>query len=165
MNTLRFIVLIFLFILTVSLQSQTELNWNIIYKLTSAKNDSIGDVPGHVMGSAEGIGLGFFTDKSVGIMSGYFTFDYINGSGNFQAYYTLSFDDGSAFTIKTINTTALYEPKLEKTSFEGGIEFVSGKGRFAAISGKGTLKGKRTMGIETGAAVYLEINSTYELYK
>jgi hypothetical protein len=164
MKTLKFVTIILCIASLQYAYSQTELNWNIIYKLTNVHSISIGDVPGHTIGSAEGTGLGFLSDNKPAVMNGSFTFDYINGSGSYTAYYSLTFDDGSAFTIKC-NATADYDASQEKTVFAGEIVYISGKGIYAWISGKGTIKGKRTQVIETGAAVYLEIISTYETKK
>ena len=155
----------FLFFLSINLFSQEkELVWNIIYRLSNVTSINVGDVPNHVLGSAEGTGLGFLSDGTVGVMSGAFTYDYIEGNGKFIAYYTLTFDDGSAFTVKT-DGRATVDKQNEKTLFDGEITFVNGKLKFEGITGKGTVNGKRLKNLEQGTPVYLEMNSTYEIKK
>lgn len=164
MKTLKFVTILLCITALQNIYSQTELNWNIIYKLTNVHSISIGDVPGHTIGSAEGTGLGFLSDNKPAVMNGSFTFDYVNGSGPYTAYYSLSFDNGSSFTVRC-NASADYDASQQKTVFTGEIIYISGKGIYEGISGKGTISGRRTQGIETGAAVYLEVTSSYEIKK
>jgi hypothetical protein len=164
MKTLRFVTILLCAAFLQNAFPQTELNWNIIYKLTNVHSISIGDVPGHTIGSAEGTGLGFLSDNKPAVMNGSFTYDYVNGSGPYTAYYSLSFDNGSSFIVKC-NASAEFIAAENKTVFSGEIIYISGKGIYEGISGKGSIKGKRTQGIESGAAVYLEITSSYEIKK
>lgn len=165
MTVIRLLLILSFPVLICFTYSQTQLNFSIIYKLTKASSSTLSDIPGHVIGSTEGTGLGFFEDKSVAVMNGEFSYDYVNGSGSFIAHYTLSLEDGSGFSVKTVDAIADYNPKLEKTVFEGGIEFINGKGKFEGITGSGKITGKQMQDIEIGTAIYLDFVTSYEINK
>ena len=126
-------------------------------EIEAAKVD---DVPGHVVGIGEVKGLTFFDDGETAIFYGAFSFDYINGSGTFDAYIVNTFEDGSilAYEINKAETRAAKGGKISE--LRGQYTYIKGTGRFAGIKGGGVFSGKRIAPLSAGADSYTDFNGS-----
>lgn len=109
--------------------------------LVDAKIVKVGDVGGHVLGRYEGKGVTFHPDgeTSTYIQTG--AFDYVKRAGSHKGYIIRTYPDG-AMTTSTYRGTARHTDKGRR--FNGTFEIVSGTGRFAGATGKGTYDGFST---------------------
>ena len=116
----------------------------------------VGDVPGHVVGVIEDIGLTFYENGKIATMSSVFTFDNTYGIGTAQGYSIYTFEDGSTQVHKW------QESWTEKGLCKGTFTYLRGSGRFEGIKGSGSFTGKFFESIATG---YDDFTGTYTLPK
>jgi hypothetical protein len=159
-----FLVLLLVFCLFshVAAAQVENVKWRVGLSMHKIESLVIGDLPGHVIGIAEAQGMAFFDNGDVAAAVDRFTFDYVNGSGPYRAYLVLTFEDGSAYTVRFVGT-ATTEPDGKTTSFQGNFSFVAGTGRFAGIQGSGTHTGRRFAPLGTGVGLYFDFSGTYKL--
>ena len=135
----------------------------VVYDIVKAEVIQVGDVPGHVVGVAEGRGIAFPDNGEVGTFSNRIYFDYINGSGTHWSYAQFTFEDGSTCFNKSQGTTTALPGG--KSSYEGTITYIKGTGRFEGIQGGGPYAGRRLAPLAPGvpADSYFDLTATYTL--
>jgi hypothetical protein len=123
----------------------------------------VGDVPGHIIFTAELAGISSCDDGSVATTSEKGMGDVTKGSGKSQAYELVTFEDGSTQWVKTQNTITA-NPDGKTARWEGTFEYTKGTGRFEGIQGGGTFIGKRLAPVPgAGAQYYSDSTGTYTL--
>ena len=144
-----------------SFSQMQELNFKISYKIADVQSSGVEGIAGNELGTANGKGTAYFEDGNKAEMTSYFIFDYTDGSGDFTAYYVLSFNDGSgSILMKAVGTTNHSE---DKSIFNSDVIFVRGSGKYAGITGSGTMSGERDTNVESGAEDVLEVKANYEI--
>jgi len=147
----------------VSLAGAETAKGRIVYHFFKVERIEVGDVPGHVIGVADGRGLTSFDTGEVATMLTKLMFDYTNGSGPFQSYAITSFEDGSTKVSKVQGTTTALPGGI--STFKATYSYIMGSGRFEGIKGTGSLAGKRMAPLTPGgpADCYLDFTETYTL--
>jgi hypothetical protein len=133
------------------------------YHFTKIERIEVGDVSGHVIGVAEHRGLMSLDTGEVAIHVSRLMFDYTNGSGTFQGYNSVTFDDGSTKIFKAQGRTTAQPAGV--STFEATYTYLKGTGRFEGIQGTGSFTGKRIAPLTPGASgdSYLDFTETYTL--
>ena len=134
-----------------------------VYHFFKVERIEVGDVPGHLIGVADGRGLVSSDTGEVATQLTKLLFDYTNGSGPFQAYNLITYEDGSTKISKVQGRTTAQASGV--STFEGTYTFIKGTGRFEGIQGTGSFTGKRTAPLTPGgpADCYLDFTETYTL--
>jgi hypothetical protein len=123
----------------------------------------VGDVPGHIIFTAELAGILSCDNGSVATTSEKGMGDVTKGSGKSQSYWLATFEDGSTQWVKMQNTITA-NPDGKTARWEGTFEYTKGTGRFEGIQGNGTFTGKRLAPLPgVGAQYYADEISTYTL--
>jgi hypothetical protein len=123
----------------------------------------VDDVPGHIIGVGEFLGVLSCDDGSVATTSTKDMFDYIKGSGQFHGYTVATFEDGCTLCIR-YQGTATPEENGKTTRWKATCEFIKGTGRFEGIQGGGSFAGKRLASTPgAGAQYYIDYDLTYTL--
>ena len=135
----------------------------IVYHFFKVEPIEVGDVPGHVIGVADGRGLIFLDTGEVGTELLKIMFDYTNGSGPFQGYRVDTFQDGSSRICKGQGTTTALPSEV--STFNATFTYIKGAGRFKGIKGTGSLTGKRMSPLIPGGPTdsYLDWEGEYTL--
>ncbi len=113
----------------------------------------VGDLPGHLIGVAELVGVLSCDDGSVATTSNKASWDYIKGSGKALGYWVATFEDGSTFWA-TLHTITTLNPDGKTSNWEAPFEYIKGTGRFQGIQGSGSAIGKRFTPVPGVAAQY-----------
>jgi hypothetical protein len=121
--------------------------------------------PIHTVGSGQGAGLAFFENGDVAALTTGFNVDFPDGKSGTHALYTqFAFEDGSQFVILEVGTQT--SPDGKTADFLAtSITFIegSGAGRFAGITGGGTMTGKRYGSFGPSADTTLNYEFSYSL--
>jgi hypothetical protein len=138
------------------------LKWRQTLYVSKVEQIEVGDVPGHIVGVAEGGGVAFFENGEVATYWWKGTIDYTKGAGTSLGYMLCTFEDESTFLHKyQVLTTA--DPNGKGFWWKGVFTFLQGSGRFAGIQGDGTFTGKRFGGPAAGTQGYMDFTATYTL--
>ena len=137
--------------------------YRVVYHFFKVERIEVGDVPGHVIGVADGRGLIFLDTGEVGTELLKIMFDYTNGSGPFQGYRVDTFQDGSSRICKGQGTTTALPSGV--STFNGTYTYIKGTGRFDGIKGTGSYTGKRMAPLTPGgpADCYSDAEDEYTL--
>ena len=149
---------------TIAVQAGAEtVKGRYVYHFFKVERIEVGDVPGHVIGVAEHRGLMSLDTGEVATHIGRLTLDYTNGSGTFQGYNLVAFEDGSAKIFKAQGRTTVQPGGV--STFEASYTYIKGAGRFEGIQGTGSFTGKRMAPLTPGASAdcYLDFTETYSL--
>ena len=149
---------------TIAIQAGAEtVKGRYVYHFFKVERIEVGDVPGHLIGVADGRGLVSSDTGEVATQLTKLLFDYTNGSGPFQAYNLITYEDGSTKISKVQGRTTAQASGV--STFEGTYTFIKGTGRFEGIQGTGSFTGKRTAPLTPGgpAECYLDFTETYTL--
>ena len=138
------------------------LKWRQTLYVSKVERIEVGDVPGHIVGAAEGAGLAFFENGEVATYSMKAMFDYTKGSGPTQGYELFTFEDDSIFVYKYQGTTTA-DPGGKTFLWKGTFSFVQGSGRFSGIQGSGSYTGRRVGGPSAGTQGYVDRTASYTL--
>ncbi|MFQ5796558.1 MAG: hypothetical protein ACE5JP_16115 [Candidatus Bipolaricaulia bacterium] len=162
------ILVVVLVILALAQETPAEtlpVKGRIVQHMTKIEVIEVGDVPGHVVGVMESKGLVFMEDGEIGLYSHVLTFDYTNGSGPFQGYSLITYEDGSIQVSKAQGSSTVAQAGAFGviTLFEGTFEWIMGTGRYEGIQGSGSFSGKRLAPLAVGADTYLDLTGTYTL--
>ena len=163
---LRFTILAFAVLalfMAVSLAGAETVKGRSVYHFLKIERIEVGDVPGHVIGVAEHGGLMSLDTGEVATHIGRLTLDYTNGSGTFQGYNLVTFEDGSTKIFKAQGRTTAQPSGV--STFEAAYTYIKGTGRFEGIQGTGSFTGKRIAPLTPGASAdcYLDFTETYTL--
>ena len=138
------------------------LKWRPTLYVQKIERIEIGDLPGHILGVAEGGGVVFFENGEVATYGWKGTVDYTRGAGTSLGYMLYTFEDESTFLHKyQVLTTA--DPGGKAFWWKGTFSFLQGSGRFAGIQGSGSFTGKRLGGPAAGTQGYMDYTATYTL--
>jgi len=138
------------------------LKWRQTLYVQKIERIEIGDLPGHILGVAEGGGVVFFENGEVATYGWKGTVDYTRGAGTSLGYMLYTFEDESTFLHKyQVLTTA--DPGGKAFWWKGTFSFLQGSGRFAGIQGSGSFTGKRLGGPAAGTQGYMDYTATYTL--
>ena len=138
------------------------LKWRQTLYVQKIERIEIGDLPGHILGVAEGGGVVFFENGEVATYGWKGTVDYTRGAGTSLGYMLCTFEDESTFLHKyQVLTTA--DPGGKAFWWKGTFSFLQGSGRFAGIQGSGSFTGKRLGGPAAGTQGYMDFAATYTL--
>jgi hypothetical protein len=145
-----------------ALAGAETLKWRQTLYVQKIERIEIGDLPGHILGVAEGGGVAFFEDGEVATYWWKATIDYTKGAGTSLGYMLCTFEDESTFLHKyQVLTTA--DPGGKSFWWKGAFTFLQGSGRFGGIQGEGTFTGKRLGGPAAGTQGYMDFTATYTL--
>ena len=67
--------------------------------------------------------------------------DYLEGSGEFFGFVTVSFADGSSFGVRITDGRTEAATDTSNATFQSGLEIIDGSGRYAGASGDGEFEG------------------------
>ena len=149
---------------TIAVQAGAETGkGRIVYHFFKVERIEVGDVPGHVIGVADGRGLASLDTGEVATFLTKVVFDYTNGSGPFQGYCIFTFEDGSTKIYKAQGTTTALPGEV--STFKATYTYIKGTGRFEGIQGTGSFTGKRTAPLILGGPTesYQDFTETYTL--
>lgn len=133
---------------------QNTLKLDMKYTVKTNVYDLIPDVPNHKLGLATGTGSAMLKDGQSALVSASFIYDYINGSGEFDEYYTLTFQDNSSLIIEAQGKST--DIVVEGSPlFNATVEIVGGTGTYNGIKGSGKFTGSRNEVLEEGAIIKL----------
>ena len=80
--------------------------------------------------------------------------DYIDGSGPFGGFVTITRTDGTKLALQVAGeATSPPGPGTKDATFSGAVQVIGGTGKFAGATGSGTMAGSRTAAL--GGAVQL----------
>jgi hypothetical protein len=130
-----------------------DLEFRAVMHATTVQTQDVGDVEGHVMGTARYSGIASFQDGSTATAYFIAQNDYVKGSGPNTSYNSLSFDDGSVLWYKRTGTATA---DGTRTMLRGTITVLGGKGRFAGAKGEGGYTGARIVPLAAGADLFLD---------
>src|SRR5258708_39792442 len=123
------------------------LEMRAVLHATSVQTQDVGDVDGHVVGTARYSGIASFQDGSTATAFFISSLDYVKGSGSNTSYNSLTFDDGSVLWYKR---SGMATAEGARTIFRGMITVLGGKGRFAGVKGDGGYNGVRIVPLAAG---------------
>lgn len=130
------------------------MRFDLKYEVKTNVFEVIPDVPNHKIGLASGTGSAMLKDGQSALVSSVFNYDYINGSGEFDEYYTLTFQDGSSLIIEAQGKST--DLAVEGSPiFNATVEITGGTGIYSGIKGSGKFTGTRNEVLETGAMIKL----------
>jgi len=115
------------------------------------------DVPGHVTGTSQNVGLVFFSNGEIATTRSTSMFDLVNGKGSITVNRVHNYQDGSTRLIKATGN-AIPVDGGKKVAYEGTYEWIGGTGRFDGMMGKGTYKGERLGSPDTGSDTYIDFS-------
>jgi hypothetical protein len=121
----------------------------IVLHYAKMETIEVGDVPGHMLGVAQQVGLVLYSAGGVAKKTATFTFDLSKGKGTFSEYSVITDQDGSTLFSKASGTAGPVEDG-KKIVIEAKIECVGGTGRYEGFKGTGTVKGERIGDIKAG---------------
>ena len=82
-------------------QAEETLKYRIVAHSTGLVTiDAADGIAGHIYGAAKFVGMVFMDDGRIGSVAHLANFDYVNGSGSYSAFQTLTFDDGSMLRLR-----------------------------------------------------------------
>jgi hypothetical protein len=115
-------------------QSITQ-KFRIINHVTKMEMASTGVEKGHTVGIILRGGLALFENGEVAIQTSVIIFDAILGkSGTFDAYTTVTFEDGSSWVAKT-KASSERTPDQKRLLTKNAGELVNGSGKYEGIKG------------------------------
>lgn len=116
----------------------------------------VGDKEGHILGVIKMTGLWPVSADEVVRLSYVANIDFTNGSGPFANYVVMAFPDGSTLVTQNSGTA---EAQADGTTLyrDGVIKVISGTGRFANATGKGSFSGARLVAIPDGGDAYWDV--------
>lgn len=157
----RGMVIAFLLALAPQAVAQT-LNGRAVVHVRSedVKVLDVGDVPGHTLALVRFRGLAFLDNGEVAEVTGTETLDRSEGSGTYQGYEVLTFEDGSTVVSQFEGRNRPGENEGQ-VQFEGTFRYVHGTGRFAGIEGSGRHEGVNH--VKSGAGGYYDFEGTYSV--
>jgi hypothetical protein len=134
-------------------QADETLKYRAVMHGTFVQVQDVGDLDGHIVNLVRFSGITEFPDGTTG--TGYFVGvgDYTKGTGPAFTYNNLTLEDGSVLWFKVTQTT---KAEGAKSLFQGTLDVLGGKGRFAGAKGGGTLTGARTVPLASGADLYFD---------
>jgi hypothetical protein len=154
--------LLFVFLLCLSLKSYSQDNYEYLnlkfslkYQITQSSFIEVPDYPNHRLGTAIGTGVALFNDSISVPVKSYFTYDYVDGNGNFTDYYIFSFSDTSSFTVQAMGTAQGSSPDGGNPLFQAKTIVVAGTGAFSNFRASGIMSGNRNSMVENSAIVKL----------
>jgi hypothetical protein len=126
-----------------------QITGRIVLHYAKMETIEVGDVPGHILGVAQQVGLVLYSAGGVAKKTATFTFDLLKGKGTFSEYSVITDRDGSTLFSRASGTAGPVEDG-KKVVIEGKIECVGGTGRYEGFKGTGTVKGERIGDIKSG---------------
>jgi len=155
------VIILAAFTIAVQARAETLKGRNVLHYV-KVEVIQVGDVPGHVIGVAEGRGLTFDDiKKEVGTFSNQVMFDLTNGSGTHWGYEMRTYEDGSTTVTRIQGTTTAGEGGT--SSFKGTSTFIKGTGRYEGIQGGTSYTGRRLAPLTPGgpAELYADLTGSY----
>jgi hypothetical protein len=110
-----------------------ESKFRITSYLTKMEYIPIADVEKHVVGTYERKGLAVLENGEIATYLSIGTYDFVDSSGPFQGYTTLTYNDGST-TISKYDATMTKESG-KMPSLIGKGEYIKGTGKYEGIKG------------------------------
>jgi len=147
-----FLVLLFsvlVVLLPESASADEPITGRIVLHYAKMETIEVGDVPGHMLGVAQQVGLVLYSAGGVAKKTATFTFDLLKGKGTWSEYSVITDQDGSTLFSKASGTAGPTEDG-KKVVIEANIECVGGTGRYEGFKGTGTVKGERIGDIKAG---------------
>jgi len=129
--------------------AEEQTTGRIVLHYAKMETIEVGDVPGHILGVAQQVGLVLYSAGGVAKKTATFTFDLSKGKGTFSEYSVITDQDGSTLFSKASGTAGPVEDG-KKVVIEAKIECVGGTGRYEGFKGTGTVKGERIGDIKAG---------------
>lgn len=153
------IVLVALSSISATAMAET-LKWRSVSHISETHAYVLNETGGYTVGAGKGSGVGFFPGDQIATVVLGFSIDYLKGEGDFIAYETYSFSDGTALTLRRLGKTRVADIGAE---FAGEFSVVSGTGRFAGAKGHGKFTGKRVAPLSSGADQYFDYTAEISL--
>lgn len=132
-----------------------KITGRIVLHYAKMETIEVGDVPGHILGVAQQVGLVLYSAGGVAKKTATFTFDLLKGKGTFSEYSVITDQDGSTLFSKALGTAGPVDDG-KKFVIEAKIECVGGTGRYEGFKGTGIVKGERVGDIKTGGDSYYD---------
>jgi len=117
------------------------LSYKFFFPVTQREMIPIGDVEGHGVGFLVRQGAVFLENGEMAWGKAVVLFDMIKGSGPFDQYSTLTFQDGSTIITRTKGISEASPAGVSRAATWTG-EIITGTGRFEGIKGTGTSSAK-----------------------
>jgi len=161
-----FIVLMLILAASVKAQSssgyafQNNLKFDMKYRVLGNNFLIIDDVPNHKIGMATGVGSLIFKDGSGANVKVNFIYDYTEGNGEFDEYYTITFPDSSRLTLSAAGKTIGSSVNGSDPLFSEDITVTGGTGTYFGAKGDGSATGNRREALENDAIVKLSFDVT-----
>jgi hypothetical protein len=133
------------------------LKYRLVQHVVAIQQMSAPDADGHNLGIVQLAGVISLQDGTVAQWNGTGALDYINGTGPYTVYMTLTFSDGSALFVKEEGKTTT---EGGKGTLTGVDTILGGKGRYAGAKGDGSGVGYRVTnpsGPVAGAGLYADV--------
>lgn len=155
-------VLLFLGGLGAPVQAQETLKGKIVGHALpeDLKVVEVGDRPGHTVTLVKVRGLASFESGDVAVLQATEIIDDVAGSGTYEGYEILTFEDGSTIVSRFQGESTVTQDG-QYIDFQGTHDYIGGTGRFAGMEGEGTHEGRNYLA--AGAGFYFDFEATYTL--
>lgn len=147
------------FIVSTTQAADEKITGRIVSHYIKIETMEVGDIPGHVLGVAQKIGLLFFSTGEVATYKATFYADLNKGKGPFVDYSLITDQAGDTRFIKATGTADTVSDG-KKFVFEGTLECIGGTGKYEGYKGTGSFKGERIGDLKTGGDAYFDFSMT-----
>jgi hypothetical protein len=152
-------------LISVTQARAATMKFRVVFFHTKVEVIEVGDVEGHIVGIYKSTGLASLETGEVAVFEIFAgTIDYTKGTGIHDAYWRLTFEDGTTIDFKSEGTTRP-DPKGKGSVFKSTSMVVTqGSGKYTGIQGTGSYTGRRVVPVVgAGAQLYMDIVLTYTL--
>ena len=154
----RVVLLLVSFVILPGVSAADEkITGRIVSHYIKIETMEVGDIPGHVLGVAQKIGLLFFSTGEVATYKATFYADLNKGNGPFVDYSLITDQAGDTRFIKATGTADTVSDG-KKFVFEGTMECIGGTGKYEGYKGTGSFKGERVGELKTGGDAYFDFS-------
>lgn len=143
------------FLVPTTQAAEEKISGRIVLHYAKMETIEVGDVPGHILGVAQQVGLVLYSSGGIAKKTATFTVDLLKGKGTFSEYSVITDQDGSTLFSKAAGTAAPVDDG-KKVVIEAKIECVGGTGRYEGFKGTGIVKGERIGDFKSGGDSYYD---------
>lgn len=137
------------FLVPITRAADETITGRIVLHYVKMETIEVGDVPGHILGVAQQVGLVLYSAGGVAKKTATFTFELLRGKGTFSVYDVITDQDGSTLFTKGLGTAGPVDDG-KRFVIEAKLECVGGTGRYEGFKGTGIVKGERVGDIKAG---------------
>ena len=132
-----------------------KITGRIVLHYAKMETVEVGDIPGHILGVAQQVGLVLYSAGGVAKKTATFTVDLLKGKGIFSEYSVITDHDGSTLFSKAVGTAGPVDDG-KKIFIEAKIECIGGTGRYEGFKGTGIVTGERVGDMKAGGDSYYD---------